>query len=107
MTKGRNMEKTEKEEGVESGELGEPEEHEEEICDISEEDILDIFVDSDYSYLLDDVIKRLSEMGYSRSGTSVLYAIQDGILCIDDIEDNGAVYLAFVENGEEEKLEYT
>lgn len=103
MTKGRNMEKAEI---VESGELREPGEHEEEICDISEEDILDIFVDSDYSYLLDDVIKRLSEMGYSKPGTSILYAIQDGILCIDDIEDNGAVYLAFVENGEEEKLEY-
>jgi len=103
MKKGRNMEKTEKEEFVELGESGEP--VSKEICDISEEDILDIFADSEYSYLLDDVIKRLSEIGYNNPGTSVLYAIQDGILCIDDIEDNGAVYLAFVEGNEEENLE--
>jgi len=106
------MEKTEKEVFVETGETGKPVEsgehgeNEKEIRDISEEDLLDIFVDSEYSYLLDDVIKRLSEIGYSNPGTSILYAIQDGIICIDDIEDNGAVYLAFVEGDEEGKLEY-
>jgi len=110
MMKGRTMGKEEKQEYVESREIGESGEYKEEICEISEEHILEIFANSEYSYLLEDVIKRLSEMGYNSPGASILYAIQDGILCIDDIEDNGSVYLAVVEDDEDEveegKLEY-
>lgn len=107
MTKVITMEKEDKQEYDKSIEFGE-EEYEKEICDISEEHIKEIFENSGYSYLLEDVINRLSEIGYENPGTSILYAIQDGVLCIDDIEDNGAVYIASVDEDdvEEGQLEY-
>lgn len=74
----------------------------EEIVVIKDDDMLKIFTDNEYAYVLEDVIKKLAEMGYSNPGTVVLHTIQDEILYIDHIEDDGTVYIATVEDEENE-----
>ena len=65
------------------------------------EDIIKIFEDPDYAYPLEDIIAELKKLEYTNPGLSVLCAIQDEILYLDSIEDNGAVYVALVDRDEE------
>lgn len=69
----------------------------EEKCIISDNDILTIFTDNDYAYGLEDVLNKMTEMGYTNPGVAILHAIQEEILYIDNIENDGTVYIATVE----------
>jgi hypothetical protein len=65
-------------------------------------DITKIFDDTNCAYSLKDVIDELKRLGYENPGTAILYAMQDDLLCVDSIEDDGLVYLAILEQDEEE-----
>ena len=65
-----------------------------------EDDIMGIFEKPDCAYPLEDIIEELKKLGYPNPGPIVLYAIQDELLYIDSIEDDGVVYLA-IEDQEE------
>ncbi len=69
----------------------------EERCIISDDDLLTIFTDNEYAYMLEDVLSKMTEMGYTEPGIAILHAIQDEILYIDHIENDGTVYIATVE----------
>lgn len=74
--------------------------------DISESDVEKIFSDTEYSYLLEDVIEEIKKLGYSNPGTTILKAIEDEILYIDDIENDGSVYISTVDISDEDMCEY-
>ncbi len=65
-------------------------------------DIRSILEEPNYAYPLEDVIEELKKLGYDNPGKIVLCAIQDEFLYIDDIEDDGVVYLAIVDQDKEE-----
>ena len=67
-----------------------------------EDDILGILDKPDYAYPLEDIMKELKKLGYHNPGSIVLYAIQDELLYIDNIEDDGVVYLAIGDQDEGE-----
>lgn len=69
----------------------------EEKCIVADDDILKIFTDGEYAYVLEDVLKKLTEMGYVNPGIAILHAIQNEMLYIDHIENDGTVYIATVE----------
>lgn len=62
-------------------------------------DIIAIF-NPEYAYPLEDIMGELRTLGYSNPGSVVLCAIQDDILYVDSIEDDGTVYIAIVDNDE-------
>ena len=64
---------------------------------IKDEDMLKIFTDNEYAYVLEDVLNKMTEMGYDNPGVAILQAIQDELLYIDHIENDGTVYIATVE----------
>ena len=64
-------------------------------------DIMGLFEDPEYAYPLEDIISELKELGYSNPGSVVLCAMQDDILYVDSIEDNGTVYVALVDHDED------
>jgi hypothetical protein len=65
-------------------------------------DIMKIFEDTEYAYPLEDVMGELKKLGYSNIGTIVTCAIQDELIYVDSIEDDGTVYIALVDQDEEE-----
>lgn len=65
-------------------------------------DIRSIFSDHDCAYSLDDVIAELEELGYENPGVVITLALQDDVIYVDSVENNGAVYLALTEQDEEE-----
>ncbi len=67
-----------------------------------EDDIAKVFENPEYAYPLEDVLEEFKKLGYTDVGKTVLYAIQDDLLYVDNIEDDGTVYIAVVEDDEEE-----
>ncbi len=67
-----------------------------------EDDITKVFENPEYAYPLEDVLEEFKKLGYTDVGKTVLYAMQDDLLYVDNIEDDGTVYIAVVEDDEEE-----
>lgn len=81
------------------------EESEEDQCkdDDNKEDIKDIigiFEYIDDALLLEDIIQELKDLGYVSPGDVILDALRDELLYVDDIDDDGNIYLALAESGE-------
>ncbi len=66
------------------------------------DDIMKIFENTDCAYPLEDIISELKNLGHSSPGTLIVCAIQDNLIYVDSIEDDGTVYLAVVDQDEEE-----
>ena len=64
------------------------------------DDVLEAFDDADYAYPLADIIDSLRDSGCADPATAVADAINDGILCVDSIEEDGTLYLALAKKGE-------
>lgn len=73
----------------------------EENCDATN-DIMKIFENPEYAYPLEDIMSELRELGHSNPGTIITCAIQDELLYVDNIEDDGTVYIALVDQDEGE-----
>jgi len=65
-------------------------------------DLLKIFENREYAYPLIDVMEELNKLGYTNIGSIVTCSIQDEFLYVDSIEDGGTVYIALVDQDEEE-----
>jgi hypothetical protein len=87
---------------TEDGEVDKTEEGEEEIDRDVIKDLISIFDDVNFAYSLNDVIAELRELGYDNPGTIITLALQDDVIYVDSVEDSGTVYLAVVEQDEEE-----
>lgn len=66
------------------------------------DDIKKIFENYEYAYPLEDIIEEIKNLGYKNPGMIITNAIQDDLLYVDSIEDDGIVYLALIEQDEEE-----
>lgn len=87
---------------TEEGEVDKTEDGEEEIDRDVIKDLISIFDDVSFAYPLNDVISELRELGYDNPGTVITLALQDDVIYVDSVEDSGMVYLAVVEQDEEE-----
>jgi len=65
-------------------------------------DIMTIFEDPDCAYPLDDVIDELRGLGHENPGKILTLALQDDVIYVDSVEDDGMVYLALIEQDEGE-----
>jgi len=65
-------------------------------------DIMTIFEDPDCAYPLDDVIDELRALGHENPGKILTLALQDDVIYVDSVEDDGMVYLALIEQDEGE-----
>lgn len=63
-------------------------------------DIIKLFGDTNDSLLLSDIIYKLKNIGYENPGAIIKDAVQNNILCIDDIEDND-IFFALTYLGED------
>lgn len=91
---------TKEEENLEENTSSEEENLEEDNDVIN--DIMKIFDNPEYAYPLEDVIEELEGLGHHNPGTIITCAIQDELLYVDNVEDDGTVYLALVDQVEEE-----
>ena len=64
------------------------------------DDILDAFDDADYAYPLEEIIQSLRDSGYPDPGTTIVDAINDGILCMDSIDEDDVTYITLTKEGE-------
>lgn len=64
-------------------------------------DIINIFDDIDDALPLLDIMHVLKELGHDNAAEIIIDAIRDNILYVDDLEDDGKVYIALAELGEE------
>lgn len=78
--------------------------HEEDEFDDKEHtekaDIVNIFSNIDDAIPIEDIANELDELGYQHPGKIIGRAIGN-ILYIDDIEDDGSIYVALTSTGEE------
>jgi hypothetical protein len=65
-------------------------------------DLISIFDDVNFAYPLNDVIAELRKLGYDNPGTVITLALQDDVIYVDSVEDSGMVYIAVIEQDEEE-----
>jgi hypothetical protein len=65
-------------------------------------DVRSIFDDPDCAYPLNDVIAELKELEYDNPGGVITLSLQDEVIYVDSVEDDGTVYLALTEQDEEE-----
>lgn len=64
-------------------------------------DIINIFDDIDDALSLSDVMRVLKELGHDNAAELIIDAMRDDILYVDDIEDDGKIYIALAELGED------
>lgn len=64
-------------------------------------DIVNLFEHINDAVLLSDLISTLKDSGYNNSGEMIKDAIENGILYIDEIEDENTIYIALTDKGED------
>lgn len=82
---------------VETPSIEEIHDEEENPTNYDIDEIKTIFDNSEYAYPLEDVMGEFRNLGHNNPGMIITCAIQDELLYVDSIEDNGTVYLALVE----------
>lgn len=63
--------------------------------------IVQMFDTIDDALPLTDMAQDLRELGYASASRIIRDAIQEGLLYVDAVEDDGTVYLALTDWGEE------
>ncbi len=63
-------------------------------------DIVDMFFNINDAIPIEDIANELDELGYQHPGKIIGNAMEN-ILYIDDIEDDGSIYVALTSTGEE------
>lgn len=77
--------------------------HEEEEFDDKEHnekgDIVNMFSNIDDAMPIEDIANELDDLGYQHPG-EIISRLMENILYIDDIEDDGSIYVALTRTGE-------
>lgn len=100
-TEDTNIEKTDTE-NTDEEQTSEENTNTGEISNDVKDDIMKVFENTDCAYPLEDVMAELKELDHPSPGAIIVCAIQDNLIYVDSIEDNGTVYLAVVDKNEEE-----
>lgn len=64
-------------------------------------DIIKIFDEMDDSLLLSNITNELKHLGRVNTGVLIINAIKNGILRVDDIEEDNDIYLTLTDLGED------
>lgn len=64
------------------------------------DDIVNMFYNIDDAIPIEDIANELEELGYRHPG-KIIGSVMEDILYIDDIEDDGSIYVALTIAGEE------
>ena len=65
------------------------------------EEVVGIFENINFAYPLNEIIEELEKNGHSDTGKIVLNGLFDNILGVNDIENDGTVYIALGLEGED------
>lgn len=63
--------------------------------------LINIFDDIDDALPLSDIMRILKELGHDNAAEIIIDAIRENILYVDDLEDDGKIYIALADLGEE------